>query len=221
MNEPTHPLPDFNNRQASYRLVERDGRTCIAYRLPDDRPYPTEVLEALRVIRDQPCEQLPRIFEIEPARVIAEYLEGYVTLSKAGVTSTRFNLVGNKPRRFKRWRLRADQRDMSRHFESFIDQLRALGDYLREHGLWHDDVIPQNVMWNRTLHRMKLIDICAFCPVEHVRDGRRAWYGDGRTRGVYNAECRVNRDYVREVFLQDLAPWPVVLLRKLGIGIRK
>jgi len=31
----------------------------------------------------------------------------------------------------------------------------------------------------------------------------------------------VNHSYVRDVFLQDLTLWPVVLARKLGIGIRK
>lgn len=199
-------MPAFDHRRASYRLVLRDGRPCIAYRQPDDRPYPPEVIEVLAVIRDHPCEQLPRIHEIAPEQVVAEYLDGYVPLSKAGVTSTRFNLVGKEPRRFKRWCLRADQKEVARHFEPFIQQLQTLGDYFRERGLWHDDVIPQNVMWNRRLHRMKLIDICAFCPLSWVKDGRRAWYGHGRTRGVFDADCRVNRLYLREVFLQDLAP---------------
>lgn len=214
-------MPDFNNRDASYRLITDAGQTRILYRLPNDQPYPPEVLEALRIVQSHACEYLPRIFAIEPRRVVAEYLDGYVPLSKAGITSTRFAPQGQPPRRFKRWRLRADQRDMAENFATFIVQLEALGSYFQTYGLWHDDVIPQNVMWHRSHHRLKLIDICALCPVAWVRDGRRAYYGDGRTRGVYSPDYRVNRDYVRAVFLQDLDPWPVILLRKLGIGIRK
>lgn len=215
------PLPDFNNREASYRLVRRDGELRMLYRRAGGEPYPPEVLEALRVLRDDPAEHLPRIHEVGPAEVVAEYLAGYVPLSKAGITSSRFGRRGDPPRRFKRWRLRADQRDMAAHFDDFLRQLETLGGYLRTHGLWHDDVIPQNVMWNRALHRMKLVDICALCPVAAVRAGRRAWYGDRRTRGVYGPDYRLDREYVRQVFLQDLDPWPVVLLRKLGIGTRK
>jgi hypothetical protein len=173
------------------------------------------------VIQAHPCEQLARVYAVEPRRVIAEYLEGYVPLSKAGVTSSRFVAPGQPPQRFKRGRLRPDQRDMAEHLDSFLAQLDALGVYLRDHGLWHDDVIPQNAMWHRGIHRFKLIDISAFCPVAWVRDGRRAYYGDGRTRGVYEPDYRVNRAYVRSVFLQDLDPWPLVLLRRLGLGIRK
>jgi len=214
-------LPAFNNRQASYRLIEWDGRKCIVYRLPGDQPYAEEVIEALRITQKHPCEFFPSIFDIEPRQIIAEYLDGYVPLSKAGVTSVRYRLLGRKPKRFKRHRLRADLQDMATHFDAFVEQLQALGTYLRRHGLWHDDVIPQNVMWNRTIHRMKLIDISALCPFEYVRNGRRNFYGDGRTAGVYQADHRVNRQYIQNVFLQDLDPLPVVLLRKLGIGIRK
>lgn len=215
------PMPDFNNRDASYRLVTHNGQTRILYRQPDDRPYPPEVLEALQIVHSHGCEYLPQIYSVEPTQVIAEYLAGYVPLSKAGITSSRFTPKGQPPRRFKRWRLRPDQRDMAAHFASFITQLEELGSYFQARGLWHDDVIPQNVMWNLVRHQMKLIDICALCPVEWVRDGRRAYYGDGRTNGVYHRDYQVNREYVRSVFLQDLAPWPLVLLRKLGIGVKK
>ena len=214
-------MPDFNNREGCYRLITHGGQTRILYRLTDDRPYPPEVLKALRIVQSQPCEYLPRIFAVEPRQVIAEYLADYVPLSKAGVTSSRFAPPGRPPRRFKRWRLRADQQDVAEHWAAFLTQLESLGSYLQTHDLWHDDVIPQNIMWQRASHRMKLIDICALCPAAWVRDGRRAYYGDGRTRGVYDPNYQVNREYVQWVFLQDLDPWPVIVLRKLGIGIRK
>lgn len=221
MASATAQQPAFNNRHANYRLIKHDGENRIVYRLPDDGPYPEAIIEALRIIIKNPCPHLPTLFDIQPNQVIAEYLDGYVPLSKAGVTSAQYNLFGQTPRRFKRWRIRKDQQDMANHFDSFIVQLQTLAAYFKEHGLWHGDVIPQNVMWNRHTHHMKLIDICALCPIQYVKDGARDYYDDGRTAGVYLRDYAVDRQYVRDVFLQDLAPWPAVMMRKLGFGIKK
>lgn len=213
--------PAFNNRQATYKTIRKSGETLIVYRQPGEKPYPKEVRRALQVVKQNPCKHLPIIYEIEPNRIIAEYLNSYVPLAKAGITSAQYNLFGDTPRRFKRWRIRRDQEDMSVHFESFLDQLRQLGSYLREHSLWHSDVIPQNVMWNRHTHHLKLVDICAMCPIDSVMKAEQPYYGHGRTEGVYRKDYSLNQEYVSDVFLQDLAPWPIVMLRKMGIGIKK
>jgi hypothetical protein len=220
-HEPQPSLPAFNNRAVTYRLVQDAGRTCILYRRPDDRPYPDDVLEAARVMRDHPCEQLAAIYDVQPTRITAEYLADFVPLSKAGITSARFNLFGSAPRRFKRRHIRPEVRDVADHFDSLLSQLRAVGGYFQARGLWHDDVLPQNIMWDRVQHRMKLIDIQAFCPRPCVDAGTRPLYNRGRARGVFRGDYSLDVGYVRSVFLQDLAPWPVILLRKLGIGVIK
>ena len=109
---------------------------------------------------------------------------------------------------------------MRDHLDEFIHQLGELGAYFKAHELWHDDVIPQNVMWSSARHAMKLVDVSAWFPRRYLDHGREL-YNDGRTRGVFRRDNTVDTDYVRDVFLQDLAPWVMVMLRKAGFFIKK
>lgn len=219
------PRPRFNNRHESFELIDVGGQVRIAYRRPNGQPYPPRVLEAAAIIRDHPCRQIPRLYDVSPAVITAEYLDDFMPVGKAGLTTTQryrrwFGRAGREGR-FSRRVLRDTLRSVRNHFDHFVEQFESLGRYMKQHGLWHDDVIPQNVMWRASDASMRLVDIGAFCPRACIDSGERLPHGRRRTRGVYRLDYTVDVDYIREVFLQDLDPWYIVLLRKFSVGTRQ
>ena len=209
--------PRFNNCYRSFDLVERGGQVLIRYRLPGGRRYPAHVLEALGVLREHPCPHIVRIHDIRPDAILAEYLPEHVPLGKVRVTSTQFRSIYLRAKhrgRFRRWRLLGDLRDVREHFDAFLSQWRGVGRYLREHGLWHDDLMPNNVMWRRADHTFRIVDIAAFVPYRLIVGGEHPLYILGRPRGVFRLDYSLDDEYLRDIFLQDLDPWPRVLIRK-------
>lgn len=166
-----------------------------------------------------PCPLIPKVYSITPTRIVAEYLPDHIPLGKIGLTSTRHGIarLTGSPGKFKRFHLRPVLLDLHGHFDLLIDQLRQVASYLQQHGLWHEDVMPQNVMWRPADHSMRLVDIAAFVP-RRLLDAGRPPYIRGRTRGVIRPDYSVDESFARLVFLQDLAPLPIILLRKIGLA---
>lgn len=215
VSQPDQRLPTFNNRDASYRLVEHRGRTAIAYRRPGGLPYSDQTLEAAAILQANPFVHIPRIYDVQPDCILAEYLEGFGPLSKVGITSP-VGLFTKRPRRFKRWRIRSFLVSAAEHFDLLIQQLEATGQYLKSVNLWHDDVIRQNIMWHPEHKSLRLVDISAFVHRRHVDSGARPPYNQRRGRGVYRLDYSLDLEYIHAKLLQDLEPLPVILLRKLG-----